>query len=445
MKSRDGGMALLHEIDLSQTESGLHRSMALLRRMYNESPAGGGGWYHLLDTAPPGATATAVALLAFHVTGERPHHLEDALTFLKARQIKDSSPKIDGGWWTNTSNHKPVVEATAWVVRCLATLRCDDLPMTPDLSRAVSWLRHNQDKSGGWGSFYGCPPRVWHTCLAVRALLEVTPRDPAVDAGVTWLVDQRLLSGGWGAGTGQGRPRIAHTALALTTLVQAGVDPASDEVAKGFEWLLEHLDASSLEETGNLEERSNVIFLRTDKGEESWMPPPLTHYALPVAATALMHHPRSQDIDVAEKLAGSFRTIIDQQCPDGHWPNSLSMHLSLWGVWPCVEALASLRSVRLARPGDQIVWMDGAIVVRREAKKNLPIEAVLRELVPPRRWFRLLRWVRSHWAWIVLGVFIVGGAAGVAAQLIEAKDFALGLILPIILLVLQLVIQLRRP
>jgi hypothetical protein len=156
----------MSEIDLTQVESSLRRSIGLLRRTYKESPAGGGGWYHMLETPPPGATATAVALLAFHAAGERPHRLAEALTFLKARQLDDDAPQIDGGWWTNTSGERPVVEATAWVVRCLATLRCDSHENSPDLARAVTWLRNNRDPSGGWGSFAGCPPRTWLTCLA---------------------------------------------------------------------------------------------------------------------------------------------------------------------------------------------------------------------------------------------------------------------------------------
>lgn len=443
-KSGDGGTALLHEIDLSQSESALNKSMDLLRHMYNESPAGGGGWYHLLDTVPPGATATAVALLTFHVAGESPPHLEDALNFLRVRQIKDEDPKVDGGWWTNTSKDKPVVEATAWVVRCLAALRCDDQPTTPDLSRAVSWLRNNQDRSGGWGSFHGCPPRVWLTCLALRALLEAAPQDPAVDKGVAWLIEQQLPSGGWAPEPRQNQARVAHTASALTTLAKAGVDPASEKVAKGFDWLLANLDTSALVEIGNREERSNVLILRTDKGEEYWLPPSLTHYALPVATTALMHHPRFQSIDVAGKLAQSFDTIVTEQCQDGSWPNSMSTHITLWGVWPCVEALASLRSVRLARAGDQIVWMEGAIVIRQKDGKNLPIEKVLRPLLPRRRWAGSLRWLRRHWAWVSLALFVAGGAVGLATQLIQLTEFAFGLILPIVLLVLQRFIDRKR-
>jgi hypothetical protein len=432
----------MSEIDLTQVESSLRRSIGLLRRTYKESPAGGGGWYHMLETPPPGATATAVALLAFHAAGERPHHLAEALTFLKARQLDDDDPRIDGGWWTNTSGERPVVEATAWVVRCLATLRCDSHENSPDLARAVTWLRNNRDASGGWGSFAGCPARTWLTCLAIRALVEASPYDPAIESGVEWLLDQRLFPEAWGANP-SAAPRVAHTAMALTTLLKAGVDPAGEQLGRRFDWLLGQVDTTSLDEVMNRVE-SSVVFLETSKGSEIWRPPPLMHYALPVAATALLHHPRAYGADVAARLAEAVHTIVGKQCDDGSWPNSHDMNLTLWGVWPCVETLAGVREIRLARAGDQIILIDGAIVIRQALDRELPLKTVLRPLLPQSPRPHPMRWARDNWAWVVFFIFGLGGAAGLQAKLIEVKDLALGLLVPVALLVIQAVMQRKQ-
>ncbi|MCA2185581.1 prenyltransferase/squalene oxidase repeat-containing protein [Nonomuraea cavernae] len=397
----------------------------------------------MLERPPPGATATAVALLAFHAAGERPHRLADALTFLKARQLKSDDLRIDGGWWTNTSGEKPVVEATAWVVRCLATLRCSLHPGSPDLARAVEWLRQNHDTSGGWGSFLGCPPRTWLTCLAIRALVEAAPHDPAIEAGVEWLLDQRLFPTAWGAEPGNAAPRVAHTAMALTTLLKAGFDPRDEHLARRFDWLAEHIDTTSLDEVRNRVETTKV-FLKTSDGSEIWRPPPLMHYALPVAATALLRHPRAQEPAVADRLAEAVNTIVAKQCDDGSWPNSHDMNLTLWGVWPCVELLAATREIRLARPGDQVVWLEGAVVVRQAAWREASFEKIARPLLARRPRLHPIRWARRHWAWVVLVASGLAGGTGLLLELIDAKDLALGLLVPGVLLVIQTVMQRRQ-
>ncbi|MEU4574788.1 prenyltransferase/squalene oxidase repeat-containing protein [Nonomuraea sp. ATR24] len=431
----------MYEIDLTQVEGALRRSTSLLRRTYTESPAGGGGWYHMLETPPPGATATAVALLAFHAAGEKPHQLTDALAFLRARQLRDADPRVDGGWWTNTSGERPVVEATAWVIRCLATLRCDSRPDSPDLDRAVEWLRRNRHPSGGWGSFADCPPRTWLTCLALRALVAAAPYDPAVESGVAWLLDQRLFPRAWGAEPGA-TPRVAHTAMALTTLLAAGADPADERLRGRFDWLLEHVDTGSLDEKHNRVE-STAVRLPSATGSEIWRPPPLMHYALPVAATALMRHPRVPEPDVTARLAEAVHRIVTDQCDDGSWPNNHDMNVTLWGVWPCVETLAGIRALPLARAADRVVWAEG-VVVLRHGDRDRPLAAALKPLLPARPRPRPLRWARRHWAWVVFATFGLGGTAGLLAGLIEPKDLALGLLVPVALLVISAVMQRKQ-
>ncbi|MGW0808004.1 prenyltransferase/squalene oxidase repeat-containing protein [Nonomuraea sp. NPDC002799] len=432
----------MFEIDLTPVEGVLGLSIDLLRRTYAESPAGGGGWYHMLERPTPGATATAVALLAFHTAHVKPHHLPEALAFLKARQLQDADPLIDGGWWTNTSGERPVVEATAWVVRCLATLRCDSHENAPDLARAVAWLRANRDPSGGWGSFAGCPPRTWNTCLAIQALLAADPYDPAIEAGVAWLLDQRLFPDAWGAEAGATAPTtVAHTAMVLTTLLKAGVDPAG--LSGRFDWLLGRVDPGSLNEASNRVEHP-VVSMTTTRGNEVWRPPPLVHYALPVATTALLRHPRAYAPDVAACLAGAVATIVGEQSRDGSWPNNHGSSLTLWGVWPCVEALAEVRQIRLVRPGDLIVLVDGAAVVRRAAQRDLPLRDVLAPALPKRPDLHPMRWARLHWTWVLLAVCSVGGAIALLTDLIEPKDLAWGLLVPVGLLVIQAVMQRKQ-
>jgi hypothetical protein len=68
---------------------------------------------------------------------------------------------------------------------------------------------------------------------------------------------------------------------------------------------------------------------------------------------------------------------------------------------------------------------------------------VLDELLP-RRDFSVGRLLRRYWTGLLLGLFVIGGLASVGVGLIAIKDFALGLVVPVVLFVVQIVLDRRR-
>ncbi|GAA3794181.1 hypothetical protein GCM10022226_11890 [Sphaerisporangium flaviroseum] len=422
-------------IDVSAVDQGLKASLGLLRRTYSDTDTGG-GWYHQLDMVPPGPTATGVALTAFHQCGETPEHLADALRFLKARQIKSDDPLLDGGWAMNTSFGLPVVEATGWVARYLGLARCGLAEDGPSVPRAYQWLVNNQNGDGGWGSLRGCPSRVWLTCLALRALAQLSPRSPAVKRGVEWLLAQQNRSScGWGENATRS-PTVTHTALALITLAEVGADRTGENIFGAYTWLETHLDASVIDDPHARIESYNVTHL-VDGTPAVWHTI-LLHYGMPIALSALLRHPGAPPADL---ICAGFNTIARTQLEGGHWQNIQGGDsVSIWALWPFVQALADVRDLSPVRSADQITWSKELVVIQRQDAGGRPLTALLRA----QRWLAVTRFFARTWASLLLILSTLTGLVLVGIGRFNWKDYILGMILPIGLLVIQEARQRRR-
>ncbi|MFI7028439.1 prenyltransferase/squalene oxidase repeat-containing protein [Microbispora rosea] len=422
-------------IDMSAVDQQLKASLSLLRRTYSDTDVGG-GWYHQLDTFPPGPTATGVALTAFHQCGETPEHLTDALAFLKARQINSSDPLLDGGWAMNTSLGLPVVEATGWVARYLGLARCGLLDEGPSVSRAYQWLVNNQNEDGGWGSLRGCPSRVWLTCLALRAMAQLHPRSGAVKRGIEWLLArQNRTSCGWGE-TETRSATVTHTALALMTLAETGVDRAGENILGAYKWLETHLDPTAIDDRHARVESYNVTHV-TNGMQVVWHTV-LLHYGMPIALSALLRHPGSPP---ANLICAGFDTISRTQLEGGYWPNIQGGDsVSIWALWPFVQALTDIRDVSPVRTADQITWTQQLVVVQRQEVRGRPLSALLRA----QRWLAIGRFFGRSWATILLILSTLTGLVLVGIGRFDWKDYVLGMILPIGLLVIQEARQRRK-
>jgi hypothetical protein len=75
------------DINVQDIHRSIDRSLDLFDRTYSPAGPGIGGWYHRLDAATPGPSATAVALHSYLLVNRLPSHITEALAFLKSRQV----------------------------------------------------------------------------------------------------------------------------------------------------------------------------------------------------------------------------------------------------------------------------------------------------------------------------------------------------------------------
>lgn len=420
-------------IDLAALDRRLNESLDVLRDTYAPDQGSGGGWYHELTRPEPGATATALGLLAFVEAGRPFEHLDEGLAFLARRQSESGDPLRDGGWATKTSLGMPVVEATAWIARFLARARCDLRDDAPDLRRAYHWLLRNQNPDGGWGSLRGSPSRVWLTCLALRALAAINPYDPAVDRGVEWLTsDRTAVRPAWGPTPAAG-PTVTHTAFALVTLAEARPALRTERLMAAYDWL-----------GANLDPDDEHIWIETyDVSPHGSASKPvwrlaLWHYGLPMALSALLRDPRGP---TGPLVARAFRTLVRGEVTGPRWTGYPgSGRSSLWTLWWRLETLIDLSRVPLAATGDVLHWLPDATVVQRAHARELPLAALL----PHRRRLQPMMHVRRHWSAVLLTLVGAASLVGVAGGVWGWRDFWLSVILPIMLTAVDESVKRRR-
>ncbi|MYW62565.1 hypothetical protein GTY65_00495 [Streptomyces sp. SID8379] len=411
-------------VDLSRTEQALENALSFMRNRFRPGQGtGAGGWYHQLDAAVPGPTATAVGVDMFQRVGAPFDHFAECLGFLRERQARSADTRVNGGWSTNTSLGHPVMEATGWVAYVIGTARTGLVGNGPDARAAYEWLVNNQNTDGGWGSLVGCPSRVWLTCLGLRALHQLNPYAEAITTGLEWLMAARGEPGGWGEIPGR-PPTVTHTSFALVTILELRPQWNDTRTLPAFEWLTAHLDPTRLDDGDARVESYNTSFLDSNGASVVWQTV-MPHYGLAFAASALLRHPKGAP---AELIADAFKTITSGQLPSGAWPN---VHggsgESIWSVAPFVNALADLRRVSPAMASDHILWSPSLVVIQRADAGDQPLTAIIRA----QRRARFVRAFGRHWSVGLLSLSALLGTLFVGLGRFSWQDFTLGLILPL--------------
>jgi len=368
----------MNVIDLMSVESCIDRSLGLFRQTYRDDAVVGGGWYHRLATGEPGPSATAVGLSSFYVLRGSLDFLDNGLSFLHARQIRSEDRTRNGGWPVNTSFGHPVTEATGWVARFLGLARIGLLSGNkPDARAACTWLISNQNEDGGWGSFRGRPSLTWHTCMALRALVVLDSTNAAIGKGIKWLLDSRSTpSDAWGEVPSSSSPSVVHTAFTLTTLFDTSASlrfPAAARVIEdAYSWLASSLDTGSIGyDSSRIEVHTNFAHYPDLEQQFVWTSN-VWHYALPVALSALVRHPTQPDPYL---ICSAVQTIIGAQLESGYWPNiDNAKGISVWAVWPFLEALADVSRRSAIRKFDKITWASSQTLVAQ--RPNSAAEAL---------------------------------------------------------------------
>jgi squalene-hopene/tetraprenyl-beta-curcumene cyclase len=138
----------------------------------------------------------------------------------------------------------PSADVTAHVVEMLASRNG---PALRAVTRAVAWLRAEQEPDGSWVGRWGAN-HVYGTGAVVPALVAagVDPADPAVTRAMEWLEQHQNADGGWGEDLrsyrdpvwiGRGESTASQTAWALLALL-AGSRRDDGCTRRGVDWLV---------------------------------------------------------------------------------------------------------------------------------------------------------------------------------------------------------------
>jgi hypothetical protein len=417
--------------------SAFQKTVKLFKSTYRSNPSKNEfGWYHYMDDPSPGITASAVVLYCFEISGEPFERTDQVLLYLKSKQLSSTDPRINGGWPIRTTLGFPVVESTSWVIRTIVQARCFFNPNSPDINAAYQWLLNNQNMDYGWGSYYGQPSRTFHSSLALLALTAVDKFSREVSLGADWFLRyQKNDVPAWGA-TPESPPTILHTCWALLALSQVPGKINRNALNRSLEWIEANLNPKHLTETLSQAEDYDIPFL--EDGKPMIYQCSLPHFALPIAVYTIL---KLSNRKLSEKLREAIQTIIEVQNENGHWQLPRSpIRPSIWAIWPFWAALVQFLHTSIMAEGTVLVLIGKNIsVVHPEGAK-----AILRKIFTGLFLSSVLKFVKTYYAWLVLGVFIIIGVEMLYAGIIKFSEFLFSLIFPITLLIIQLLLEKRR-
>jgi squalene-hopene/tetraprenyl-beta-curcumene cyclase len=232
----------------------------------NRPGVAGGGWaFQFANPHYPDLDDTAVVAWAMHQAHNSDEYTESvrrALDWLVGMQSEDggfAAFDADNTYYSLNripfADHgalldPPTSDVTARVVTVLARVgRTEDKAA---LSRAIAYLRAEQEADGSWFGRWGTN-YIYGTWSVLTALsLAAGRQDPAVRRAVDWLKSRQNADGGWGeSNDSYARAAIKaastpyQTAWALLGLLAAG-EAESDAVRSGVDHLLRTQGADGL-------------------------------------------------------------------------------------------------------------------------------------------------------------------------------------------------------
>ncbi|MTK04522.1 terpene cyclase/mutase family protein [Micromonospora sp. CP22] len=415
----------------SEITGAIDRALDCLRVNFRSSN-NAAGWYHFLDDPAPGITASAVGLFTFRLAAQEFERVDEIIKYLIDHQVVEP-PERAGGWAVRTTNGFPIIEATAWVVRALSPPGTGRLAASESLREGVDFLERSQNTDFGWASYAGQPSRVFHTALCMLALQECGGPPSVIDNAKKWLIGaQSPDAPAWGPLPGTA-PTLLHTSFALLALARLEGALSVNTISKTADWILDRLVPGEHAERSSTVEEFDVPY--PDGTRQLVFQNALPHFAGPVAVTALL----TAGVDPLQpKLFSAVSAIVRDQGKTGAWELPRSpLRESIWAIWPFVSALSKMREALFAgRTGEvQLLYPGCALIQTQASAKKLTSALLMRNVV--------VGWMRRHRLALALWLIGVGYSVGAAilyfVRAVGRTEFLVGLILPALLLVFQLV------
>lgn len=198
---------------------------------------GGWGW---IEEKSSDIDDTAIVLYALTSIGENPSRVEiqKGVSYLLSTQEEDGSWTTYGGGFLDPSS----VDVTGRTIIALidAGISNDE----PEIKNASRYLLSQQRADGTWDAFW-CMGPVYGSAYPVQALLKagISSEDPSIQKSVNWFINHQNSDGGWGNwywGSELSGSTAEETALAVYTLLEAGIPRESLTIINGMEWLSKH-------------------------------------------------------------------------------------------------------------------------------------------------------------------------------------------------------------
>jgi len=437
-----GSQMLRSEATLSSDsiDEAIAHSLACLRGNFRTKPAATGesaeaaGWYHYLDDPNPGVTASAVGLYCFSLAGTEFERTDQVVRYLISQQ---ATGRYGGGWAVRTTNRFPIVEATAWVLRCLSLPHCKISGSSAALDAGVEWLETNQNTDFGWGSYKGEPSRTFTTALSVLALRESGGSSEIISNAHKWLIEsQNPNQPAWGSLPGS-EPTMLHTSFTLMALLAMPGALTAAAVRQTTEWLVERLRPGEHVEKETAVEEYDVPYMRNDAKDT--FQNALPHFAGPVTLAALL---RAGIDPLQARIFNTLNEMIrTQETTDprrsGSWELPRSpLRPSIWAVWPFVAALTSARTTIFQSAGSTatLLFSGCAIIQSNSTTKHLTRRLLIKNAMTD--WLRLRKVAVGLWSIAAIAV-IIPLILWRMGQL-TLTVFLIALLLPVLLLGSQL-------
>jgi hypothetical protein len=382
-------------------DEAITRALTCLRGNFRTKPAeseksaGTAGWYHYLDDPNPGVTASAVGLYCFSLAGTEFERTSQVVEYLIGQQTKGL---YGGGWAVRTTNYFPIVEATAWVLRCLSLPQSRIRATSAALDAGVGWLEANQNTDFGWGSYKDQPSRTFTTALSVLALQESGGSSEVISNAHKWLIEaQSPNQPAWGP-LPASEPTMLHTSFTLMALLAApGALPAT-AVQQTVDWLTERIQPGEHVERETAVEEYDVPYMHNNVRDT--FQNTLPHFAGPVTLTALL---RAGADPLQAKVFNTLTEMIrTQEISDpkrsGSWELPRSpLRPSIWAVWPFVAALTSARTAIFpsADSTATLLFSGCALIQSSSTTKHLTRRLLIRNALTD--WLRLRRVAVGLW------------------------------------------------
>lgn len=192
------------------------------------------GWHNYFKSGRIGTTGSALPLLFFSEIGEEIPQFEEIIKGLQLSQYKSPPEKL-GGWAILSINKWPIVEGTAWPVKALTKIPINFTRETIFLGE--KWLIDNQNDDGGWGSDKRNLSRTLLTCLGISSISTITaPQWESVSNAIEWLNKSRRGDYGWGFNANSDST-VYHTALVANTMLDIGIKGNENIIIDSLKYL----------------------------------------------------------------------------------------------------------------------------------------------------------------------------------------------------------------
>lgn len=345
------------------------------------------GWPQFLGSNKIGNVATAQALLCFHYFQKDFSEKHHTIASIKQAQfLNKGDERLDGGWaYISNASTFPTTECTAWVLLLLIE---EEINAGECLNKGIAWLLANhltEEKSNlGWSSIKYDEPslkynesRVYATALALRVLKRSkhTTTDQFKKAR-NWLITARNEeNGGWGEKKGS-PSRFLHTAHALIALKECGINPSSEILSKGCDWLLKMYNPRNLWNDpiqGGLIEYVDIYALPIQRVT-------YLHFTTPWVINALIVCERINTIQV-------FRGInwIVENCHNGYCNHPYLVSMENKPMWAIHDSLLALKNFQATFPQwdeiKQVILKNGEITIKPINKARISITQYFKQFL----------------------------------------------------------------